>query len=111
MVFLVFLELSLNLSRNRKIESKIRMESTFIPSIKYSIKVYQFAMKRESCKSNSEIKWGKKRWKEGLKGDLFYHYIVTMALVSERPINLENVRGLYNYRGGECEIILFIYLN
>lgn len=42
---------------------------------------------------------------------LFYHYIVTMALVSERPINLENVRGLYNYRGGECEIILFIYLN
>lgn len=41
------IELSLYLSRNRNIESKIRMESTFIPSIKYSIKVYEIAMKRE----------------------------------------------------------------
>ena len=41
------IELSLNLSRNRKMESKIKMESTFIPSIKYCIKVYEIAMKRE----------------------------------------------------------------
>ncbi len=43
-------ELSLNLSRNRKMESKIKMDSTFITNIQYSIKVYQFAMKRESWK-------------------------------------------------------------
>jgi hypothetical protein len=51
-------------------------------------------MKRESCKSNSEIKWGIKRWNEGRPG---YHYTVTMALVSEPPIpiNPGNVRGLY----------------
>jgi len=43
-------ELSLNLSRNRKMESKIEMESTFITYIQYSINVYQFNMKRESIK-------------------------------------------------------------
>ena len=40
-------ELSLNLSRNRKMESKIKMESTIITNIQYSIKVYEFEMKRE----------------------------------------------------------------
>ena len=43
-------ELSLNLSRNRKMESRIKMESTIITNIQYSIKVYEFAMKRESWK-------------------------------------------------------------
>lgn len=51
--FLLFMiygiyELSLYLSKNRKMESKIRMESGFISSVKYSIKVYQIATKRES---------------------------------------------------------------
>jgi hypothetical protein len=32
---------------NRDMESKIKMDSTFITSIKYSIKVYEIAMKRE----------------------------------------------------------------
>ena len=41
-------ELSLNLSTNEKMESKIRIESAYIPNTKYSIKVYQFNLKRES---------------------------------------------------------------
>jgi hypothetical protein len=33
---------------------------------------------------------------EGGPGSLFYHYTVTIALVSDPPINPGNVRGLYN---------------
>jgi hypothetical protein len=56
-------------------ESKIKMESTYIPDIQYSINVYQFAMKRESWKMKKKNKKKKKKkkkrtWKEGLKGDL-----------------------------------------
>ena len=39
-------ELSLNLSANQKMESKIK-EFVYIPDIQYSINVYQFNMKRE----------------------------------------------------------------
>lgn len=46
---------SLNLSRDGKIESKIKMECAFTIHTKYSIKVYQFNLKRESIK----IKKGK----------------------------------------------------
>ena len=50
------IELSLYLSRNRNIESKIRMESTFIPSIKYSINVYHLLWRENRIKSEMEIK-------------------------------------------------------
>lgn len=40
-------ELSLYLSTSIEMESKIKMESTVIPSVKYCIKVYEIAMKRE----------------------------------------------------------------
>ena len=43
-------ELSLYLSRNVKIESKIRMECAYSTNAKSSIKVYQFNLKRESIK-------------------------------------------------------------
>ena len=39
---------SLNLSRDGKKESKKRMECAYSTNAKYSIKDYQFAMKRES---------------------------------------------------------------
>ena len=41
-------ELSLNLSRNGKIESRIKIEFAYITKAKYSIKVYPFNLKRES---------------------------------------------------------------
>ena len=41
---------SLNLSRNRKIESKIKSESAYITNAKYSINVYKFNMKRDFIK-------------------------------------------------------------
>jgi hypothetical protein len=40
-----------------------------------------------------EIKWEIKRNRTPVS---IYHYTVTIALVSEPPINLGNVRGLYN---------------
>jgi hypothetical protein len=43
----VISELSLNLSKNRNMESKIKMEFAFITNVQYSINVYQFTMKRE----------------------------------------------------------------
>ncbi len=45
-----FLELSLNLSTNQKMESKVKMGFAFITNVQYSIKVYEIAMKRESWK-------------------------------------------------------------
>ena len=41
---------SLYLSRNVKIESEIRMECAYSTNTKYSIKVYQINLKRESIK-------------------------------------------------------------
>ena len=43
----VISELSLNLSKNRNMESEIKMEFAFITNVQYSINVYQFTMKRE----------------------------------------------------------------
>ena len=37
----------IDLSRNGKIESKIRMDCEYIIDAKYSINVYQFNLKRE----------------------------------------------------------------
>ena len=45
-------------------ESKIKMESTYIPDIQYSINVYQFAMKRESWKMKMKKKKKKKKKKD-----------------------------------------------
>ena len=43
----VISELSLNLSKNRNMESEIKMEIAFITNVQYCINVYQFTMKRE----------------------------------------------------------------
>ena len=42
------LMISLNLSRNENIKSKLKMESGFVTNLTYSINVYQIKMKRES---------------------------------------------------------------
>ena len=48
--FNVNYEYSLDLSRNGKIESKIKMECAFTKDAKSYIKVYPFTMKRDSIK-------------------------------------------------------------
>ena len=40
--------ISLNLSRNENIKSKLKMESVLITNLTYSINVYQIKIKRES---------------------------------------------------------------
>ena len=60
-------ELSHYLSTNRKMESKIKMESTYIPDIQYSINVYEIAMKRESWKKKKKKK-KKKDMEGGVEG-------------------------------------------
>jgi hypothetical protein len=49
-------ELSLDLSRNRKIESKIKMECIFLKEMNYSIKVYRFRMQRDSIEIKKKLK-------------------------------------------------------
>lgn len=40
-------EISLNLSTDENMKSKIKMECVYIPYIQYCINVYEFNMKRE----------------------------------------------------------------
>jgi hypothetical protein len=67
-------ELSLNLSRNGKIESKIKMECAFTKDAKSYIKVYRFRMQRDSIEIKKKLNYKKieTKWKskEGFKGGL-----------------------------------------
>ncbi len=50
-------ELSLNLSANQKMESKVKIESAFITNVQYSIKVYHLLRRENRIKSEMENKW------------------------------------------------------
>ena len=102
--------ISLNLSTNEEMESKILRElrspippyfegTTFL----VSSLILQYVQPEErihliqNCKEK-EKELGIKIGRRGLRGTwvpLFYHYTVTIALVSESPINPQKVRGLY----------------